>query len=368
MNLKEIINNEKIRQWVPHIIGVLVLFILPLLMWEEGDGNSVLRWKYHFYSQLMFLVFTFYINYTVLFPRFYNRDKKRRYLIIQVLCIATLMVLMQLWFDEIAQFTKQLRETISPSNDAKEASRHLFMHPRSFDNFFFLTLISALSTSLSIIQKKQREDKAMEQREKAHIDTELAFLRNQVSPHFFFNALNNIYALIAIDADKAQDSVEKLSELMRYLIYESDIKMVPIQKEIDFARNYIALMRQRLSSKVDIEVNIEDPKTNTEIPPLLFIPFIENVFKHGVSYREQSKILISISLDDKYLSMTCQNAIVRTDDTSLNNTGGLGIKNVEKRLRLLYKDDAKLQIKEQNNTFTVELKVPLNYTLEPTAP
>jgi len=160
---------------------------------------------------------------------------------------------------------------------------------------------------MAIIQRLRKNEFKQKEIEKARIDSELAFLKNQISPHFFFNALNNIYGLIAIDSDKAQQAVEKLSGLMRYLIYDSNIDTIELQKEFDFTSKYIELMQQRFSSKIKIDIEISNNLPEAQIPPLLFIPFIENAFKHGISYREHSFVSIRLTAEDNKVIFECNN-------------------------------------------------------------
>ena len=210
-----------------------------------------------------------------------------------------------------------------------------------------------------MIKQVKQTEKEQQEKEKAHQDTELAFLKNQISPHFFFNALNNIYALIAIDGTKAQKSVEKLSGLMRYLIYESDIKMIELRKEFEFTQNYIDLMRQRLTSKVELDVHISDIASDFNIPPLLFIPFIENAFKHGVSYREKSFIKILLQSETDKVVFKCENSIPQKLKADENNSGGVGITNIKKRLNLIYGNKANLKMSSNDSVFEVSLTIPI---------
>ena len=185
-------------------------------------------------------------------------------------------------------------------------------------------------------------------------------MKNQISPHFFFNALNNIYGLIAVDSDKAQQSVEKLSGLMRYLIYDSNIDTIELKKEFNFNLKYVMLMQQRLSSKVKLYVDIDNNIPDEKIPPLMFIPFIENAFKHGISYRGDSFISILLKTEGNHLVFTCENSIPQNANKPIKEKGGLGIVNIKRRLNLLYGDKALLTQSEKEGVYTIKLQVPLN--------
>ena len=149
------------------------------------------------------------------------------------------------------------------------------------------------SLGLRVMERHSQIEKLQKDLEKEKLNSELAFLKNQISPHFFFNTLNNIYSLIGINAEDSQKAVLKLSKLMRYLLYESEKGDSKLSTEIEFMNNYIDLMKLRMNEKVALNVSLPADYDDRSIPPLLFIPFIENAFKHGISYREKSFIEIS---------------------------------------------------------------------------
>ncbi len=282
-----------------------------------------------------------------------------------LILLAFVILLLSHFFYEILAF-EELKDKLDmkvlpkPLQNMNSVDRKpFFINPRVIDNFYFLILILSTSTGTAILKRVRQNEKIQQEKEKAHQDTELAFLKNQISPHFFFNALNNIYALIAIDSNKAQKSVEKLSGLMRYLIYESDIKTIELSKEFEFNQNYIDLMRQRLTSKVKLEVYISEIVSNFNIPPLLFIPFIENAFKHGVSYREKSFIKIMLKSEMDKVIFECRNSIPKKHNGDELIKGGVGVANIKKRLDLIYGDKADLKMMSEDDEFVVSLTIPL---------
>lgn len=211
---------------------------------------------------------------------------------------------------------------------------------------------------------------------KENAQMQLAFLQQQVSPHLFMNTLNNIHALIDIDAEKAQHAVIQLSQLMSFLIYESTEKQVKLKDEIDFIDNYIALMRLRFPSRVDIQwVRPSTVPSNIVVPPLLYISAIENAFKHGVSYQQPSHIYISMHVipdieNATHLELVVENSKfdkVAGDDTqqklsSKENHNGLGLKNMRSRLDMLYNDNYTLVCNNDEDTYTLEMSIPLDLT------
>ncbi|QYR11450.1 sensor histidine kinase [Prevotella sp. Rep29] len=173
------------------------------------------------------------------------------------------------------------------------------------------------------------------------------------------NTLNNIHALVDIDPQKAQTSILQLSKLMRYVLYDATKNLVPLQQDIDFVSNYIRLMRIRYSDKVAIETDIREPMPDRQIPPLLFISFVENAFKHGISYENESFIQLSIHTDDDKLHFSCRNSKKRTEKPEKADKGGVGIKNTRQRLDLIYGTDYQLDIRDDDNDYTVSLTIPL---------
>jgi len=178
------------------------------------------------------------------------------------------------------------------------------------------------------IRQQLRDEKAK------NTEAELAWLKNQINPHFLFNTLNNISSLTQIDPDAAQDAIAQLSDLLRYAMYETNKKTVPIQGEVEFMRNYICLMKLRCNEKTEVTTSF-DIQQDTEIAPLLFISLIENAFKHGVSSSRPSKIDIRLLQNDNQLIFNCDNTNYPKDDADRSGSG-IGLENTRRRLDLMY--------------------------------
>ncbi|MBP5257226.1 MAG: sensor histidine kinase [Prevotella sp.] len=225
-------------------------------------------------------------------------------------------------------------------------------------NFFILIMMIGMNIGLKYYFKNQGDRKRLEELERKNLEQQLEYLKYQINPHFFMNTLNNIHALVDIDPKKAQTSILELSKMMRYVLYEGSEKMVPIQHEIRFINHYVTLMRLRYTDKVNININMPDNvEENKKLPPLLLVTFIENAFKHGVSYQNKSFIDITISIADNELLFTCRNSRF-TDNEKNNKPGGVGLANAKKRLQLIYGDNHTLTIKDQDpDTYSVTLKL-----------
>ena len=350
------ISKKRIEKWLPHSIGLLLFLILPIFVFDQ-DNDRAIYWMYSYYYQLAFMIVAFYINYLVIVPRFFFSKKKIHFFIIIFLFTVLLLAISQYFYDAFQLDYLRPNDNMPEGDFGPRRKNSLGLHPKLVDNFFLLLIVLGFSSGMAIIQRLRLNESNQKEIEKARADSELAFLKNQISPHFFFNALNNIYGLIAIDSNKAQQAVEKLSGLMRYLIYDSDIDTVELQKEFDFTMKYIELMQQRLSSKVKLDIQISDKIPEGQIPPLLFIPFVENAFKHGISYREQSFISIKLSAENNKVVFECNNSIPTNKDQN-NTKGGVGIANIQKRLDLIYGNSFKLDFGKVNKEYHVQLIIP----------
>jgi LytS/YehU family sensor histidine kinase len=225
-------------------------------------------------------------------------------------------------------------------------------------NFTFNALvITIFALGLRVLERHALIEKRQKELEKEKLNSELAFLKNQISPHFFFNTLNNIYSLININAEDSQKAVLKLSKMMRYLLYESDHGENQLSHEIEFMNNYIDLMRLRMSDKVKLDVSFPAKTENISIPPLMFISVIENAFKHGISYREKSFINISMEVSSDFITFRCANSLKKAGDEISDEHSGIGLENVSKRLNLLFPGRHELKIEKTESAFEVFIKV-----------
>jgi two-component system LytT family sensor kinase len=199
--------------------------------------------------------------------------------------------------------------------------------------------------------KSQNEKKLLEN---ANLNAEVNFLKSQINPHFLFNTLNGIYSLAHHRSEQTEEAILKLSELMRYVLYESGTERVELAKDIQYITNYINLQRLRLSSKVSVKYEVDGNLTGA-IAPLLLISFIENAFKYGISYAHSSSIHISITVFEETLTLLVENPIVENNSF----VGGVGLKNVIRRLDLLYPQKHSLDIVDNGRLHVVNLKLNL---------
>lgn len=215
------------------------------------------------------------------------------------------------------------------------------------------------NVSVALFLRTIRNERSMRELERQALSARLDYLKFQINPHFFMNTLNNIHALIDIDGKKAQKSVIELSKMMRYMLYETPGGMVVLEKEVGFLKSYIDLMRLRYTDMLEIKAEFPSNCSGAMLPSSLLLQFVENAFKHGVSYARQSRIELSLTIEGEWLCFECGNTLQGRTVSEKDVNAGIGIENARKRLSLLYGDNYTLDINERNDYYLVSLKLPL---------
>jgi LytS/YehU family sensor histidine kinase len=193
------------------------------------------------------------------------------------------------------------------------------------------------------------------------VQSELNFLKSQINPHFLFNTLNSLYALTIKKSDKAPDIVIKLSEMMRYMLYECNEKYVPLEKELTYLKNYIELEKLRQPTSIHIDFRVIGNTDNLVVSPLIFISFLENAFKHGISSRiDYGFVKIQFLIQKEILEFTIENSKTEKIQLQMKNFGGIGLVNAKKRLEMIYPDQYSLDIIDLKDVYTVNLNINLN--------
>ena len=233
----------------------------------------------------------------------------------------------------------------------------VFMGERDIISIVIVILMCGMNLGVKFYFKNRDDQKKLLRLQKENLEQQLEYLKYQINPHFFMNTLNNIHALVDIDAEKAKSTILELSKMMRFILYEGDKKGVPLTREFDFIRNYITLMQLRFTDKVKIQVSLPQQVPDRMVPPLMLITFIENAFKHGISYQHPSFIEIEAHVENDQLHFSCQNSKA---EKSNEEKGGVGLVNVKQRLKLLYDNDYTLKIHDFSDIYSVQLTIPLN--------
>ena len=240
----------------------------------------------------------------------------------------------------------------------REGNQHppLIFGQRDIVALIIVVLMLGMNLGIKLYFKQRNDQKHLKELERRNLEQQLEYLKYQINPHFFMNTLNNIHALVDIDPEKAKSTILELSKMMRFVLYEGNKTVVPLEREISFLQNYITLMKLRYTDKVRIQVDVAQTLPNKDVPPLIFITFVENAFKHGVSYRQESFIDIAINIDNDTLVFTCNNSRIPQEE---EKHGGVGLANVRQRLDLIYGLNYELDINDDPQTYSVKLTLPL---------
>jgi len=274
-----------------------------------------------------------YFNF-FLFEKYFDR---RRYLIYAVILIPTLILyvylistFVSLVFDERVDY---------------------------FGQIYFSSFMIFISTSLKVLKRSISERFLLQEIQAKQVQTELNLLKAQINPHFLFNTLNNLFGMARRQDDATADGIARLSHLMRYMIYESNVDRINLEKEIHQIKRLIELQKLRFSKDdaIDIDFQIEGDTKKVQIPPMLLIPFVENAFKHGISIKAPSFINIHLSAQDDGLQFSIRNSIHSGRGERDMNNSGLGLQNVKRRLELLYPHSHELTTHKSGDTFEVNL-------------
>ena len=329
--MKQILySRSRIIEALIHIIGWGIVFAFPFVMMTRS-GFTITWMEYLRHGSIVPLSFliVFYCNYCFLIPRYLFEGRIRQYLLLNILLIACVTAGVHFWqeyaFHTYAKADGGSQRHIGPP-------KWIFI----MRDFFSMILTVGLSAAIRLSGRWVQVEAARREAEKSRTEAELKNLRNQLNPHFLLNTLNNIYALIAFDTDKAQTAVQELSRLLCHVLYDNQQNFVTLGKEMDFIKNYIALMRIRLSSNVTVETRFDiRPDSPTEIAPLIFISLIENAFKHGISPTEPSHIRIYFSENVHEVRCEITNSYHPKSEADKSGSG-IGLEQVGKRLELTY--------------------------------
>jgi LytS/YehU family sensor histidine kinase len=221
-------------------------------------------------------------------------------------------------------------------------------------------LALAISSSLKVTSEWFKNENQKKEMENEKLSSELLFLKSQVNPHFFFNTLNNIYSLANSKSDNAPVAIAKLSQLMRYMLYESNVSLVPLSRELEYLHSYIDLQRLRFRNNIRIDFSIEGAVDDKMIEPMLFIPFVENAFKHGPSLQQNPSIAILLRTFDHQLYFSVENTFEKNGNEYKDKNSGIGLQNIKRRLDLLYPNSHELIVHESKPVFKVELTLTLS--------
>lgn len=305
---------------------------------------------------LAMLIAYFYANEKIFVPRLFYKPNRVSFFTLHIGIITILQLT-----GKLIDFLFGLRDKMLAAIAATTNVRINLKNWWNLDATLLLTsiVVAGISTCIALVQLRQSDLRKSEAIRKKQLDAELALLKAQIHPHFFFNTLNNIYALSYDNVESSRTSLYKLSRMMRYLLYETPNNQTMLSKEIGFVKDYIELMSLRMTDSMDIRFEVPEKITEKMIAPMMLLPFIENAFKHGVSSFRDGAITIRISQHNNKLRLYVENQIFKDQNTKIED-GGIGLTNTERRLKMTYPAQHTLQYgKTENGSYIVELELTL---------
>jgi len=323
-----------------HGLAWLIVFLLPFIFSSEGTNHYN---KYIYLNTLtkLFWMLLFYTNTELLIYKLIYKRKWFVFIISQLLLFSIIMGVHKILFGFMIQ---------NHSFNLIISSLHNIIP-------FLFTVI--ISIAYKLIWDKLKENVLLKEKQAENLKTELSFLRSQISPHFLFNILNNIVALVRLKSDELEPTVLKLSSILQYMLYETDEENVSLSKEVEYLNSYIDLQKQRFGKKLNTQISFNIEENWSRIEPMLLIPFIENAFKHGFSNIQNPEIIIDLTLKNNVLVFLVKNKFNKNSEEIKDKTSGIGLANVKRRLELMYGVKHQLSINKLNGWFAVSLKLNL---------
>ena len=354
-----IFNKQTKQETIIYTIVWIMLFLSPLVSLLFGhedasrDTTWVMRSLLDSWTSLLAFFIVFLIHNHVLAPIIVKHKRVKLYL---VSCIVVVTIFQ---FAQCAHRPNGAPLISAPTSEMPPPPPPPQGHP-PIDRYglsMFIIVILMIGANLGVKSyfQSEEEKKHLAKLREQSLKQELDYLRYQINPHFIMNTLNNIHALVDIDPEQAKDSIVDMSRMMRYLLYDSEKQFVSLNKTIAFLKKYLNLMKLRYTDQVAVDLDVpESCPEDVVTAPLVFVPFVENAFKHGVAYDKPSTINIDIERKDGRLLFHCRN----TKSGVKHEYGGVGLNNVTKRLELIYGNDYSLDITDDDDTYDVLLNLP----------
>ncbi|MFC2086128.1 sensor histidine kinase [Bacteroidota bacterium] len=336
--IKRIVNNRKLQ----HVF--FWIFILAFFTYPNTFNNDVIE---VLTNNLLYLGIDITVTYITLYlfiPKFLLNRKLGKFLIYTFLLIITTVTVT--WFIMI-----YIEPLLFKNPTRSSLATHVF------NSTLILTMIIGLAASIKLMKYGYDLQFLKTELENKNMKSELALLRAQINPHFLFNILNNIDTLVYKDQDKASESIIKLADIMRYMLSHANSESVKLEEELNFIKSFIELARQRFRENTFINYTEKINSNGISIPPLLFIPFIENAIKYSEKNVTAPGIIINIFTEKNFLFFNIKNTIKKIDFNKKNYSFGIGLQNVKRRLEMLYPNEHSLEISNSNNEFNVNLKI-----------
>ena len=324
-----------------HAFVWAIIFMLPYVfnIRDENDEVSAVDPYRSIGTVTNFLwMGLFYLNAAVFIPRLFYKQRYIQYALLLLCSFCVVMVLHGALFKTFV------------------LGRTFNFIASSYHNIIPFLFTIFVSTTYQTISDRIKTETLLAAKQQENLKTELSFLRSQISPHFLFNVMNNIAAMVRLKSDELEPTIHKLSTLMQYMLYETDEDKVLLQSEIEYLQSYIDLQRQRFSEKLKLHVSLDVKENWHTVEPMLLIPFVENAFKHGTSLIQNPEIEIELKAENNKLNFTIKNKFIQTE-TVKDKTSGIGLANVKRRLELLYGNKQHLTINKTDGWFIATLEL-----------
>jgi len=336
--IKQKIISALSKRLVHHLLFWAVFCFIIMLVTTDEFNNPIKNSIRLTTELLVFGCFFVYVHF-YLFEHFLDKKKYYTYVLLLLAFVASGGILFHIYFSRMYPEEYTNTET------------------NTYANVFGIIFIS---TSLKLIKRWAKQSIELDKIKAKHYQTELKLLKSQLNPHFFFNTLNNLYSLSLEKSVEVPGVILKLSDLMRYLLDSNKKKEVPLKHEYDFINNYLSLERLRYSNRCDIKLTVEGDMNGKFIAPMLLIPFVENSFKHGVSSTvANSFVHAHLHTDRNILYFTVENSKPEKPENVKNSSSEMGLKNVQRRLELLYPKKHKLNITDKPDIYKINLELKL---------
>jgi len=348
-----------------HTLFWLVLWAIPLIV--TPNSSLGFHWPWHEWIRLGEVAIVFYLNYFLLIPKLYFTHQRKWFLLSNI--ILALVLHVPDFVHPPHPFPEPKGMEFRPGMEGRSSE---FSPPPDMDRkphggpfpFFILStltlsLLSAgIAVALRLTERMYEDEKLRQQLETEHLRSELSYLKLQMSPHFLFNTLNNIYSLVGLNPEQAQKSIHHLSKMLRYLLYETNSELVPIQGEVVFLESYVELMNLRLGPHVELKSHFETHDPQAPIAPLLLLSLVENAYKHGVDPAAPSSISIQLLEANGYLDFRTANTNFPKESSDQSGSG-IGLVNLAKRLELIYPGKYMYQHSIADGMYHTQLSIQL---------
>ncbi|MHA6248851.1 sensor histidine kinase [Pontibacter sp. CAU 1760] len=339
------------------MIQLLVLLGLLLLLCQPLAWDIELPRQFWMNQAIVFTMWVglFYLNTQLLVPRLLFQNKVGAFTI-SILCAVIFVIGASMLIGSWLNLPELMHKAFNPDGSKPSHRFGIRINPVTL---LATMLVLGISTSIKTVRKWQRDSELRQSLERQKVSSELSFLKAQINPHFFFNTLHSIYALTMINIETSREALHTLSRMMRYVLYDTQSGTTLLSKEIEFLHDYINLMKLRLTEKVTVTFDTPPALHDVQVAPMLFLPYVENAFKHGVSALLPSQIHVAIYQQGQTVELEVRNTLLPEKRVVLEESSGIGLANTRRRLDLLYPGQYTLQVADRTpqNEYQVNLKL-----------